>query len=333
MKIFPDLARQDEIKFLFAKGIPYKTRIVLIVLLLVVGLLVQLFYSFWLGLPLLALATGFSLVHGYDLTPEVKGHQEKWDQVTPDEYRKIKDKQKDLKRWDLDTFDITNKLGFAMFIISGAAAYFVASYLFSRSGNTGTYWVWDCLVLLAPHWVTGVKRYLRQDKLIIKIELLEKVMQKLSSPSEIQVLPMMATQTTKQDKRFPTDARLMLRMIGAPASFMGIQVQISINTVQGTDYPYLYCVLLARGGNGFFERAEGVVKAMPEFKPKAITVETTSEQGVDVLVIRQTTTKNSGYKTDPKQALFIVTFTLNLARRLCGTGEAVSEGHAMSIRK
>lgn len=320
MKIFPDLERRDEIKFLFAKGIPYKTRIALIILLLVVGLMVQLFYSFWLGLPILALTTAIGLVRGYDLTPVAKGHQEKWDQVTPDEYRKVKVKQKDIKRWDLDTFDITNKLGLAMFIVSGAAAFFVAEYLFSQPGNTGMYWVLDCLVVLAPHWVTGVKKYLRQDKLLIKIKLLEKVMQKLSSPSEIQVLPMMATQTTREDKRFPTDARLMLRMIGAPAAFMGIQVQISINTVQGTDYPYLYCVLLARGGNGFFERAEDIVRAMPEYKPKTITVEPTSEQGVDVLVIRQTTTKNSGYKTDPKQALFIVTFALNAASRLCSTG-------------
>jgi hypothetical protein len=168
--------------------------------------------------------------------------------------------------------------------------------------------------------VTGVKRYLRQDRLIVKIKLLEKVIEELSRPSDIQVLPMLATQATKEERRFPTDARLMLRLIGAPAAFLGIQVQISINSVQGTDYPYLYCVLLARSEAGLFAGWRDIVKEMPEFRESILPSEPSNEEGVDVLVIRQKTTRTSGYHTNQEQAISIVAFAVKAARRFCNIG-------------
>jgi hypothetical protein len=283
-------------------------------------LIVQLFYSFWLGLILLVLATAMGLVRGYDLKIEGKRKSEKWDQVTPDEYKKIEAKQKELAHWDLDAFDITNPLGGAIFVVLGIVAFLILLVLLKQPGDAGIYWALDCLVLLAPHWVTGVKRYLRQDRLIVKIKLLEKVMEKLAGPSDIQVLPMLATQATREERRFPTDARLMLRLIGAPAAFLGIQVQISINSVQGTDYPYLYCVLLARSEAGLFAGWRDIVKEMPEFRESILPDEPRNEEGVDVMVIRQKTTRTSGYHTKPDQAISIVTFAVKVARRFCNIG-------------
>lgn len=322
MRLFPDPASRDEIRFLFFKGIPYNKRIAVIICLLVLGFLVQLLFSFWPGLVLLGLATSMSLVKGYDLTPEAMDKSEKWGQVTPDEYARIKARQKDLKRWDLDALDITNLFGCSVFIVSALLALVIWLVLLAQPGHVGAFWALDCIVLLAPHWFTGVKRYLRQNRLLIKINLLEKIMADISAASDIQVLPMLATRVTREDKRFPTDARLMLRMVGAPASFLGIQVQISINSVQGADYPYLYCVLLSRGKAGCFTRARDILKGMPEFRKTVLTIEPSNEDGVDVLVIRQTTTKTSGYHTKPNHALFIVNFAVNAARRLCSAGSA-----------
>ncbi len=317
MRLFPDLARQDEIKFMFFKGLPYRMRIGLVVTGIALGLLVQLFVSFWLGWLLLALASGMSLVQGYDSTPVAKGTAEKWDQVTPDEYAKVRNKQGELRRWDLDAFDITNPLGgtfFAILLVLGVVVWLA---LLDQPGRVAEFWAWDASVMLVPHWLTGVRKYLRQDQLIIKIGLLEKVMGLLASPSDVQVLPMLATRATKEDKRFPVDARLMLRLVGAPAGFLGIQVQIAINSVQGTDYPYLYCVLLARNEARFFAKAKQAVTAFPGFDRSGVTVEPSSEQGVDVLVVRQTTTRTSGYHTDPARAQSLVSFAVQLARKLC----------------
>jgi hypothetical protein len=320
LKIFPDPERRDDIKFLFMKGIPYNMRLALIVSCMVAGLMIQLFYSFLPGLILLALATAIGLVRGYDLKIEAKNSSEKWNQVTPDEYKKVKAKQKDLARWDLDAFDITNPLGGAVFVILGIAAVLIWLVLQRQPGHVSTYWALDCLVLLIPHWITGVKGYLKQDRLIIKIKLLEEVMGELARPSYIQVLPMLATQATQEDRRFPTDARLMLRLIGAPAAFLGIQIQISINSVQGTDYPYLYCVLLARNEAGLFAGWRDIVNKMPEFRESILPDEPRNEEGVDILVIRQKTTQTSGYHTKPDQAISIVTFAVKVARRFCNIG-------------
>jgi hypothetical protein len=320
LKIFPDPERRDDIKFLFMKGMPYNMRVALIVSCIVAGLMIQLFYSFWWGLIFLALATVIGLVRGYDLKIEAKSDSEKWDQVTPDEYKKVRTKQKELAHWDLDAFDITNPLGCAIFVVLGIAAFLILLVLLKQPGDAGMYWALDCLVLLAPHWVTGVKGYLRQDRLIIKIKLLEKVMEELARPSDIHVLPMLATRATKEERRFPTDARLMLRLIGAPAAFLGVQVQISINSVQGTDYPYLYCVLLARSDAGLFTGWRDIVKKMPEFSKSILPCEPSNEQGVDIMVIRQKTTRTSGYHTKPDQAISIVTFAVKVARRFCNIG-------------
>ncbi len=296
-------------------------RVALIVSCIVAGLMIQLFYSFWPGLIILAFATAISLVRGYALKIEAKSDSEKWDQVTPDEYKKVKAKQKELARWDLDAFDITNPLGGTIFVVLGIAAFLILLVLLKQPGNAGLYWALDCLVLLAPHWVTGVKAYLKKDRLIIKIKLLEKVMEELARPSDIHVLPMLATQATKEGgRRFPTDARLMLRMIGAPAEFLGVQVQISINSVQGTDYPYLYCVLLARSEVGLFAGWRDIVKKMPDFQESILPCEPSNEQGVDIMVIRQKTTRTSGYHTKPDQAIFIVNFAVEVARQFCNIG-------------
>jgi hypothetical protein len=321
LKFFPDPARRDEIKFLFMKSLPYNKRVALIACFMAAGLSVQLFLSFWPGWFLLAIATAMSLVRGYDSTPKATSKSEKWDQVTPDEYTKVKCKQKDLARWDLDAFDITNPLGGTVFVLLVIAVLLVWLALRHQPGRIGEFWALDCLILLAPHWVTGVRRYLRQDRLLIKIKLLEKVVGEFTRPSDIQVLPMLATQATHEDKRLPTDARLMLRLVGAPDAFLGIQVQIAINSLQGADYPYLYCVLLAREEAKCFAKVKDVLKTIPDYRGSVVTIEQKNEKEVDVLVIRQTTKANSGYCTKPAQAIFIVRFAVNMARRICHIGQ------------
>ena len=57
----------------------------------------------------------------------------------------------------------------------------------------------------------------------------------------------------------------------------------------------------------------------PNFATPSYLFEETESDGVDVLVIRQRTTKRSGYHTNPKKSAYVVNTTLDLARRLLGS--------------
>ncbi len=310
MSIFPERMRQGEIKFIIAKNLPYVTRLIIISILLLLGLSLQLVMNFWIGAFALISATALSLIRGYRDKPALTG-PEQWSQVTPDEYKKVKNKQNELKRWDLDLFDITNPLGGFFFAI--VACICLVIWVFLEPGSTlANYWRIDCIVLLVPHWITGVRSFLRQDRLIIKINVLERMIELLSSPSDIQVLPMLATRQTKEKGTIPTDARLMVRFLNAPDYFLGLQIQISINSVQGNDYPYLYCVLIAQENARLFSRQKEILTK----NYRNILLEQKNSDEVDVLVIRQQTTKTSGYHTNLSACRFIVQTTIEIARTL-----------------
>ncbi|MCK4532828.1 hypothetical protein KAU39_03500 [bacterium] len=313
MSIFPDPQKQGDIQFLFAKKLSYSTRMKFVLFFIVIGLLIQLFFHFWFGLIFLGLGVSLSFIKGYfDKTIVVsKG---KWTQVTPDEYKKVKTKQEQLKKWDTDAFDITNPLGVVVFILValiGFAVWFGLYYILEEL-KLALYWTIDVFVLFGFHWITGIRTFLKRDKLIIKINSLEKIMAALANPSDIQVLPMLSTREIKGKGRIPDDARLMIRFLNAPECFLGMQVQLSMNNVQGKDYPYLYCVLIAKKEAGFFLKKEQLL----ENPPKKIVFELQASGDVDVLVIRQYTTKRSGYHTNLKKAVYIVRETISLTRRL-----------------
>jgi hypothetical protein len=313
LRIFPDPQRQSDVKFIFAKGLAYSDRMLIVVCLLAGGILFQLLVDFWGGAFILAIATGLSLIKGYQDKPELID-KEDWAQVTPEEYTKVKLKQKQLERWDIDVFDVTNLLGGGLFIFLTGAAVFVFFYLSVNSfDQLSLYWAIDVVIIFFPHWFTGVREYLRRDKLIVKINLLEKIMAVLAIPSDIQVLPMLATMKTKDNKDVPSDARLMVRFLNAPDHFLGMQVQVSINSVEGTDYPYLYCVLLAKQGSRFFPKGGS---SCQNYDEDDIVIEKETSEGVDVLVIRQRTTETSGYYTKFNDCLGLVNTGLAISRSI-----------------
>ncbi len=105
----------------------------------------------------------------------------------------------------------------------------------------------------------------------------------------------------------------MLRFLNAPEYFLGLQVQVSINSVQGKDYPYLYCVIIAKQDASLFRKEW---RAAYEFQHPNLTIQENISEGVDVLVIRQRTTANSGYYTNLKSSRYIVDTGLNIVRKL-----------------
>jgi len=86
---------------------------------------------------------------------------------------------------------------------------------------------------------------------------------------------------------------------------------VTANRVQGSDYPYLYCVLVARPGVRMLELLDpeppSNIVAEPDHKP---------DEDIDILVIRQRTTKTSGYHTDSAACQAIFLYALGLCREL-----------------
>lgn len=117
------------------------------------------------------------------------------------------------------------------------------------------------------------------------------------------------------DATFPNDARVLIRFKDAPDEFIGLQGQISINTVRSRAYPYFYIVLLARPAFHLFERYNS---APPD--PGGLTVEEKKTEEVDVLVLRQTTTKTSGYHTDEPMQEHILAQAIKIARAVLRAG-------------
>jgi len=201
-----------------------------------------------------------------------------------------------------------------------------------RFGFPQGYWVFvglDAVAVLLPHWFTGVREYLKQDKLIIKISLLERMMGELSAPSDAQVFPMLALAETAGGKQVPEDARLLVKIVGAPQEFYGMQVQVSVNTVQGKDYPYLYCVLIGKAGAKLLRGYEEFLPATDTSFLGSISsflglgggqaklvCEPDSRDDVDILVVRQEALRNTGFSTGPAAAAYIVNTCLNIARGL-----------------
>ncbi|OGR45101.1 MAG: hypothetical protein A2X35_10085 [Elusimicrobia bacterium GWA2_61_42] len=334
MSVLPPPQKDGEITFFMAKSLPYRPRMALVGLLLAAGLGTQVTAGFWPGYALLVLGLLLGVNSGYNSSPARTG-EESWERVTPDAYEKVKLKAEQLKAWDEDLFDGTSTLGLAGFGVTAA----LCAGLYAWAAGTWSfppgYWVYfalDGAVLLLPLWFVGTRGYLKKDKLIIKIGMLEEVMAALKDPSDVQVQPMLSLAPTASGGKEPGDARLMLKLVGAPKEFYGIQVQLSINSVQGKDFPYLYCVLIAKNGSGLLGGWEPLA-AQPErsfftglvgsifgqignFGSPELVYEPSSAGEVDIMVVRQRTTRATGYHTAPAAALTVVDYSLKLARAL-----------------
>jgi hypothetical protein len=334
MSVLPPPQKDGEIKFFIAKGLPYRTRMSLVALLLAAGVCVQLGAGFWPGLALLVLGQLLGMNSGYNSSPKITG-EGAWERVTPDEYAKVKTKAAELAKWDQDFFDGTNTLGLIGFAVTALVclmAYYFAAEAWKFPDGYWIYFGLDAAVLILPLWFIGTRDYLRKDKLVIKVEMLEGIMACLKDTSEVQVYPMLSLVPTESGGKEPEDARLMVKLVGAPKDFYGVQVQLSINSVQGKDYPYLYCVLIAKSGSGLLNGCDEAA-AQPERSfisgilnaffssggvvgNPTLVYEPQNAGEVDIIVVRQQTTRQSGYCTPPSAAGTVVEYSLKLAQAL-----------------
>ncbi len=320
--LLPEAQRRGQIHFVMARSLPYDIRLGMIAALLFAGFVIQLYVSLALGAVLLLAGSMLGVVHGYSNIPRDLGKHREWRGADRKQLENVLAIARKSRKWDQSLLDITSGLGaLGLLAVAGTTAWI--AYLLMEAGYQ---WlalacVVDVAVLLLPHWVTGVRRVLTNDPLVVKIQELLRVMDLWEAmPHEGEtMLPQMQVLTGKGGQ-MPVDAKLVLRIEPLGEAFLGLQTQVVLNNVQGHDYPYLYCVLVARPE---LDIGKASYRGCPPNGILAVS-EHENQDNVDILVVRQETTRTKGYETKPAAAAAIFTYALGVARTVAAAKAAAA---------
>ena len=291
-------SEQGTIVFLLFKSLKYSLRVVLCMVLIVTGLVLQFYYySAFPGILVVLFGNLFLLVKGYDnrLKMGKLNPYSQWENISREQVDKLANLHKKIMSWDRSALDITNVLGFWMFFILALIVFILfingADY-FNKSYNILAL---NIIVLIIPHWFTGVRKILTKPILILKISLLNNLLSKFQTKiSEMNIDFLVQLKGEKADKALPEDIKIKVSSLKDSEFFLGMYGQICVNDVNGAKYPYFYIVLV---GKPEFNLKEKTKNYKP---PLNLIKEYTIQQDVDVLVIRQFTTSTSGYHTNEK---------------------------------
>ncbi len=340
----PAVERRGEIHFWFAKSLPYSARLGLAFALMAAGLMTQialLSTPRWpVGLPLVVVGIAMLLVKGYENTVRMSSQAEAWRSARRAEVERILEINKKQRKWDQDAVDATNPLGCLAFVALAALLVSVAAGLpmllhLYRHGQISINFGVDGLsgymerfiiggpaeyrsmvlmvlanggLMLVPFWYTGTRSILKNDKLVIKAGLfldLERAFESVRREGEEFQYQIQTATARDESGEVPVEVKAIIAFRNGPPEFLGLQMQVSMNSVQGKDYPYFYCVLVAKEAFGEVQ----VGKA-----PRNIVVESSDQDGVNVVVIRQHTTRRSGYHTNTDAVRRLFGFALQEAR-------------------
>lgn len=295
---FPPPENQDIIRFHLFKSLPYTARMILYLSLIAAGFIIQIItLTVYPGAFALIFAVLLTLVKGYNnrFDRSAMKPDSSWTQVNMDKLCEVDEFNIRLKKWDKDGLDISNGMGFAMFILTVLGILVVSLLLrmLDVDEPVRKIFTMDAIILVLPLWFNGLRQINKQDLLSLKTSLvrnMEEFFQTICWEGE-HFKPALMLNRDNTGKSVPTDCRFTIAFDGMPANFYGVQAQINLNEVQGTYYPYFYCVIAAKRGFGL----EKFAKAIPV--PKSILLEYDLDDSAEVIVIRQRTTKTSGYHT------------------------------------
>ncbi len=334
-------------EFALLKSLPVRTRILLMIVLAAVGFVLQWSVSIAIGWVLVLFASLLGVMASRNNAPKLQRGPE-WKTVTIKEFETLLatlGESLDVKRAG-SMYSLSSPAGCFTLLVSLAAVVFTANYLHqiltpqvsfwsllppvASGGSLGVAFLIDAGILLLPLWLGGQVSSWEPSDLRVKIQQLLPMYQSLSQSEELEMQPQMLLSKTAHGM-VPTDVKLMIQLNGSPESFYGIQVQTTMNTVQGTRYPYTYAVLVAKPEFGLLKRVPpllsksggGLLAGLGQDKnakreagiPRYgnMLVESKSESDVHIAVIRQPT-PGQGYTTSAAQAAAVIHAALQLAR-------------------
>jgi len=312
----PQAERRGEIQFYLAKSLPYGYRMAISLSLMALGLALQSGLGggrLWLGLGLVLAGVVMLLSKGYENIVDESGSPGDWRTSRADEVRRILEINRRQKQWDQDAVDITCGRGITVIVVAAILVALIALFALFFSKTVAFMVAANAAVVLIPFWVTGVRFILKNDQLVIKTEILlalARAFEKEKRDGEEFQFQMRTSQAANGSGEAPHDLKGVLLFHNGPPEFLGVQMQVTINNVQGKDYPYFYCVLVARRE---FGGLNGDKLAKP---PRSVILEPETETDVDIVVIRRRTTRRSGYHTGSTMTRRIFRYALRQARGL-----------------
>ncbi len=268
----------------------------------------------WIGLfVLLAL---LNWVRAVEIEmPRFIPNQADWKEVTEREFSMAIEKALQVKRWRLGLqkkFAVAVALLFIFWIggilvLTSLPSF--ASWLFADKARV--YTAIDLLLLSALAFFTGNRKLWEPEDFAEKLLALKTAWDFLKQnrePERSDSIQLLVRKT--KGGYVPVDAKLFCRYRKGDEGFYGVQIQVSVNKVQNRKYPYLYAVLVAKLGFGLKERAEGA--ALPSW----LLREYKKEREVEIIVLRQRTSKSGGYHTPESRIKEIVGAALLLAKKI-----------------
>ncbi|MBN1662731.1 MAG: hypothetical protein JW943_03935, partial [Deltaproteobacteria bacterium] len=158
------------------------------------------------------------------------------------------------------------------------------------------------------HWVTGTRSIMTLPNLLLKTRLIRQLLKDvegLIARHQVEFFMLLKGSEAK----VPDDVKFRVKIQGQLPDFLGFYGQIVTNTVSSSTYPYFYVVLVAKQGFGLRQ-------SFNQYKPPRKIVKEFKEEGdVEVFVIRQHTTKTSGYHTNFKAVRHICLEGLEVAEK------------------
>jgi hypothetical protein len=248
------LSKQEQGVVIFHvwKSLTYQVRMLLSIFLIIVGFALQYFnLSAMPGIFFVFAGNLLLLVKGYDNRIKLATFkpESEWVKTDKEQLENIIEINKKARKWDISAFDITSGRGVLFFILSIIILFFIlASDLFSNE-QLSLILVANIAVLLYPHWFTGVKRITTTPMLVNKIRLFQNVLKNFEqSLADDKIDYLIYVRGTEQ--KYPSDTKIKIAFKNQPEKFLGMYAQVSLNNVQGKQYPYFYVVLVAKQGFG-----------------------------------------------------------------------------------
>jgi len=338
-------------EFVFAKGLPTEKRIAVVLALATVGFLLQVFVSVFLGWLFVFTVVLVGGVRGKSNRPILKSDSD-WKNVTIAEMEEAQELLEKTRKWMRETgaYSLGTPMGCATFLLTAASIIVVTIILYlaidanseltsplapiMKGGSIAAVFALDSFTLLLPLWIFGRVRTWYPPNIDIRIKQLKYIYESAHNDPLIDFQPSLQVAKT-EGGAVPLDCRLMAKIRDSDPNFLGVQVQVSLNEVQGRTYPYTYCVLIAKPEFDLQNKARALKEPVPggflaglfadenakketRFpRYREMVMEVKAQNDVEIAVIRQPTS-GTGYRTSEEEALKVFMTALTLAKTVLG---------------
>ncbi len=312
-KGLPRESQEPVLQFAFAKRLAYRTRMTWALALVAVGMAAQLVWlSVLPGVPFLVVAVALSWVVGFDNALDRRGLRtdRAWRRVPFERIPSIVKLDIAMKRWDASAIDLTSPIGFLLLAVTTVLIVFATvAALVALGPAVALIVAVDAVVLVLLQWFSGMRTVHRKPDLVLKAGHIQQVV--AAERAAIDAAGELHGQLLLPEgggDEGPADARILIDVADPPGKLLSVQGQVVLNRVQGTPHAYFYCVVVAFAGDGLADFAQ-------RFAPggSGTTIEVKTEDDMDVVVVRQTTSKTSGYETKAKKSRRLLVAALDIA--------------------